>query len=1006
MSVQKIARLFVVSGLIFLPAVAGAQQEVGTIAGVVRDTSGAVMPGVSVEAASPALIEKVRTTVTDSQGQYKIVDLRPGTYTVTFTLSGFSTFKREGITLTSGFTATVNGDMKVGSLEETVTVSGAAPIVDTQNVQQQTTLTRDTLDALPTSRRQAQIVQLIPGANPGSTQFHDVGGVGSDRGEFGVHNQRTNDMTYNFAGMDSRTMSGGSMPYNIHIIQEQVVETVPGSAEATTGGVQINVVPKDGGNRFSGTFSTENTGPSMQAANLSDELRKRGLNGSTAVRMYKDIGGGFGGPIKKDKVWFFYANRYLDRGQFVQGDYYNLLPRVTVPFQAQLFKADLNHPAFTHDYSFDTSVRFTWQAAQKHKIAVMHSQQPSCQCTFGILDTVSPTLSPEVAGEHHYDPQYLTVISYTYPVTNRFLFEVNLGRNSYHRSQQRQHQASDAVTGYNDIAVLDTGLNLNYNSRLTGYQQQNDDRNHERFAASYVTGSHNFKVGVDLNQFYEGRASYDDVNLINQARSYTLRNQVPTNVTVFDTPRGMYLKPTENSFYAQDQWTFRKLTANYGLRYSIYDVFIPAFHLPAGPFVPARDFPAVEHAQNFKNLSPRIGAAYDLFGNGKTALKASLGRYAGRNTGTAINVPVNNTPSSVARTWSDANGNLIPDCDLTNPLSNGECGQWNDLSFNQATAAVNTRYAEDAVRGLNIQNPTNWQLSGTVQHELRSGMAVTAGYYRTWYSNFLATDNLLVAPSNYDQYCITVPNDSRLTNAGQQLCGLYDLNPAVFGQVNNLVTQASHYGKQTETYNGIDVSLSTRFGRGGLIQGGVSTGHLITDSCFVVDSPQQARPGFCHVEQPWSAQTQVKFSVVYPLPYSFNASAVYQNLAGFPITATYVPTNAEIKPSLGRNLSACPNQTAATCTATPTAFDLIAPNTLFEERVKQLDLRFNRTFRLERLGLGSNSRLRANLDVYNVFNANTILNENTRYSLTNNVWQNAIQIMGGRLFKVSAQFDF
>src|SRR5206468_839656 len=179
---------------------------------------------------------------------------------------------------------------------------------------------------------------------------------------------RTADMTYNFGGIDSRTMSGGSMPYNIHIIQEQVVETTAGTAESTTGGVQINMVPKDGGNRFSGSFSTENTSPSMQAANLSDSLRARGLNASTAVKMYTDFGGGLGGPIKKDKLWFYYANRKLDRGQYVQGDYYNLLPRTTVPLQAQLYKPDLNHPAWTHDYSFDTSIRFTWQAAAKHKI--------------------------------------------------------------------------------------------------------------------------------------------------------------------------------------------------------------------------------------------------------------------------------------------------------------------------------------------------------------------------------------------------------------------------------------------------------------------------------------------------------------------------------------------------------------------------------------------------------------------------------------------------------------
>jgi len=180
----------------------------------------------------------------------------------------------------------------------------------------------------------------------------------------------------------------------------------------------------------------------------------------------------------------------------------------------------------------------------------------------------------------------------------------------------------------------------------------------------------------------------------------------------------------------------------------------------------------------------------------------------------------------------------------------------------------------------------------------------------------------------------------------------------------------------------------------------------VVDSPQTLDATHQSRPGFCHIAQPWSANTQVKFSAVYPLPWSFNASVVYQNLAGFPILATYVPTNADIKPSLGRNLSACPSQTAATCNSTPTPFDIVPANTVFDERVKQIDVRFNRIFRLPNIGFGGNARVRANLDVYNLLNASTILNENTRYSVTNNQWQNALQIMGGRLFKVSAQFEF
>src|SRR5215510_4335084 len=339
-------------GCMLLPATAWAQADSGNIAGVVRDTSGAVMPGVTVEAASPALIEKVRSVVTDGQGLYRIVDLRPGQYTVTFTLAGFNTFKRDGIVLTTGFTANVNAEMKVGALEETLTVTGEAPVVDTQNVEQQTTLSRDTLDAIPTSRRPAQFITLIVGADGGAnaSTLHDVGGVGSDRAFFGVHGQRADDMTYNFGGMDSRVFSGGGFQYNAHTFQEVVVETAAGSAEATTGGVQINIIPKDGGNLFSGTVSAEITGPKLQFSNLNDDLRDRGMTAAGAVRRYSDIGGGIGGPIRRERLWFFTAARWEDRSLYQAGNYYN--KRQGTVF----YEPDLSRPAYNHDYSKDASL--------------------------------------------------------------------------------------------------------------------------------------------------------------------------------------------------------------------------------------------------------------------------------------------------------------------------------------------------------------------------------------------------------------------------------------------------------------------------------------------------------------------------------------------------------------------------------------------------------------------------------------------------------------------------
>jgi len=1002
---SSLARLVVVFCVLFLPAVASAQSETGNIAGVVRDASGAVLPGVTVEAASPALIEKVRSVVSNGEGLYRIVDLRPGAYTVTFTLPGFSTFRRDGIELTTGFTATVNAEMRVGVVEETITVTGEAPLVDVQNVQQQTTIQRDVLDALPVAQRPSQFITLIPSANSGGTNFHDVGGVGTDRGFFGVHGQRPDDMTFNFGGMDSRVFSGGGFQYNSHTYAEVVVETGAGSAESTTGGVQINIIPKDGGNTFSGTFSGEFTGPSLSSDNVNDALRARGLNAAPSVKSYYDIGGGVGGPIKQAKLWFFTAAKAEDRSIYQVGNYFNKQ-------QGTLFyEPDLERQAFNRDVSKDASARFTWQAAAKHKIVFAYTQHPACQCMFAILEQVNPVRAPEAVAEHHYDPQFLAVASYTYPITNRFLIEVDASRSEYYRNQKRI-----PGTGFEAISVTDQGLNLEYGSRATGYQVFDDDRFHERLAVSYITGSHNLKVGVDLNQFSGGRKDYSDANLINQAISYTFRNRVPNTVTIHNTPRGPYNTATENGVYAQDQWTMRKLTLNMGLRYAVYDATVPAAHLPAGPYVPARDFPEVKHSPHWQNLSPRLGAAYDLFGTGRTALKVSLGRYPIRNTGVAVNIPATDQQAtSTNRSWNDANGNYVPDCDLRNALPNGECGRWSDLTFGQIRTP-STQRAEDALEGFNKQN-YNWQGSVSLQHELRPGMGLNVSYYRTWYGGFLARDNQSVTAASFGSYCITAPTDSRLPTSGQQICGLYDVTPALFGRQSNLITQASHYGKQTEVFQGVDVILTSRFADRGRVQASLSTGHTVNDTCDFNTLPQVqtllvqgvAAPGFvipresgfCHISTPWlDGGTGFGFNVVYPLPWDLQTSAVYQNKPGFPISATYVAGNAEISRSLGRNLAACPTQTGA-CNQNVT-IALIPPRTVYGERIKQLDLRFSRTF-----PMGGRTRLQGNFDVYNILNESTVLAENTRFSApSGGSWRNAIQIMGGRLIKFGAQLTF
>src|SRR5688500_5474716 len=362
MGTSRTASLVVVvvvaGSLVLMAATASAQvADAASIAGVVRDASGAVLPGVTVEAASPALIDKVRTVVTDGQGLYRIVDLRPGAYAVTFTLPGFTTFRRDGLELTTGFTATINAELRVGTVEETITVSGESPVVDISNVRQRTTLERETLEALPTSGRISQLVNFIPGAVVGNPVWQSVGGLDERANAFSAHGGRFEDNAPMQDGLVQRLQGGAIFVFNQLAFQEVVVETGGMSAERNTGGVQMNIVPRDGGNTYSVSFRTTHTTPDTQANNLNDELRARGLAFSSSLKQHYDTGGAIGGPVVRDKLWFFNAYRFGANQQFQQGNYFNKLQNQRVGtdpvWRVTIFQPELDRPGYTDHYYHD-----------------------------------------------------------------------------------------------------------------------------------------------------------------------------------------------------------------------------------------------------------------------------------------------------------------------------------------------------------------------------------------------------------------------------------------------------------------------------------------------------------------------------------------------------------------------------------------------------------------------------------------------------------------------------
>lgn len=998
----------------------------GAIAGVVRSSAGNPVQGAKVDAASPSLIERTRGASTDAAGRYRLENLPPGLYRLTITAGNLGTRQFDGVEVTGASTATVDAVFDLAErTSETVTVTGRSPAIDTATAERHITVDGALVAALPTARSYNSLVVLVPGV---LTNTNDVV-TGPATASFPIHGGRTNEGRLWLDGLTIGSPPSGNSATTVALdlgtAEEVTFTTAGGLGEVETSGVVMNVISKSGGNARHGSLFVSGTGGALQSDNLTPSLRSQGVSSPAPLSGVYDVSGTFGGPIAGDRLWFFVNGHSGGSRRDSTNVSYNLNAGDASQW---LYAPDSSRREYSDRRFEDGGGRLTWQMTPRQKVSALVSLQSLCRTCTGATPGLSepPRVSPEAVGVLG-RPLYVSQVTWSSPRTNRLLVEAGFGSTyfgvgNFERDPNPTRglirvaeQCASGCAANGDIPGL-VYRSQDFSVAYTGSYLW-------KATASYVTGSHSLKAGYQHTLMTDDRTwSTNDQNL-----TYRLNNGVPNQLTESISPWVNDARAAWDGLFVQDQWTRGRLTLQGALRFDRSYSWFPAQTEGPSRFLPTPIvIPETRGVDSYKDLTPRMAAVFDLTGHGRTVIKASLGEYlegAGvtgtyANSNPTLRLPQTTSvfgTAGVTRAWTDANHNFVPDCDLLNPgaqdlrASGGDlCGVMSNTNF--GSNLLTNQFDAALLSGWNVR-PSDWDLSVSLQRQLGARSALDVSYTRRWFHGFSVADNLAASPSDFTEFSLAAPIDPRLPGGGGYLVpGLYDVNPDKVGQVSNLVVDSSRFGQWSQRYDGVDVTLNLRLSDRFVFIGGTSTGQTVADNCAVrTQLPELATTTtgtspfgagnatsavtpvspYCHAA--YGVLTQFNALGTYTVPkLEVQTSATLQSTPGAMLAANYAAPDSVVAPSLGRHLSG----NAANVTV-----NLIAPGTMYGDRVNQLDLRVGKVLRFGR------TRTLVALDTYNVLNSSAVLTYNSTF-VPGGTWLQPLTVLTPRFFKLTAQVDF